>query len=68
MLITIGVGSDKGVDEGLDAVTCCAATATRRSTAARSRSIRVDKRATIGKVHLTIDQLEANRRVKLSPP
>jgi hypothetical protein len=30
--------------------------------------VRVDKKATLGKVHLTLDQLESNSRVKLSPP
>jgi len=30
--------------------------------------IRVDKKATLGKVRLNIDQLESNSRVKLSPP
>jgi len=30
--------------------------------------VRVDETATLGKVHLTLDQLESNSRVKLSPP
>ena len=30
--------------------------------------IRVGKRETIGKVHLTTDQISANPRVKLTPP
>jgi hypothetical protein len=30
--------------------------------------IRVGKRETIGKVHLTTDQISANPRVKLIPP
>lgn len=67
VLITIGVGSEKGVAKGW----------TGKVLRGESDSpldggevtvIRVDKRATLGKVHLNIDQLEANGRVKLSPP
>jgi hypothetical protein len=67
VLITIGVGSDAGVGKDW------------KGQVLRGDSdapidggdvvlVRVGKRDTIGKVHLTTDQISANPKVKLSPP
>ena len=67
VIITIAAGSDQGVGKGW------------RGHILRGDSdnnmdggdvavIRVGKRETIGKVHLTTDQVSANPRVKLSAP
>lgn len=67
VVITISGGSDQGVGKGW------------RGKVLRGDSdspldggevtvIRVGKRETIGKVHLTTDQISSNPRVKLSPP
>jgi hypothetical protein len=67
VLVTISAGTDQGVGKGW------------RGKVLRGDSdspldggdvtvIRVGKRDTIGKVHLTTDQIGANPRVKLSPP
>jgi len=67
LVITIGAGTNAGIGKGWRA------TVLRGDTDAPLAGgevtiIRVDKGATIGKVHLTADQLQANGNVKLSPP
>ena len=67
VLITIGVGSEKGVAKGWTGHVL-RGDGDAALDGGEVTVIRVDKRATLGKVHLNIDQLEANGRVKLSPP
>jgi hypothetical protein len=67
VLITIAAGSEKGVDKGWTGHVLRGSSDTPLD-GGEVTIIRVDKRATLGKVHLNIDQLEANGSVKLSPP
>jgi hypothetical protein len=67
VLITIGLGSEKGVAKGWTGKVL-RGDSDAPLDGGEITIIRVDKRATLGKVHLNIDQLEANGRVKLSPP
>jgi hypothetical protein len=67
VLITIGIGSEKGVDKGWTGHVLRGDSDSPLD-GGEVTVIRVDKRATLGKVRLNIDQLEANGRVKLSPP
>jgi hypothetical protein len=67
VVITIAVGSEKGVAMGWKGQVLRGSSDTPLD-GGEVKIIRVDKRATLGKVHLNIDQLEANGSVKLSPP
>jgi hypothetical protein len=67
VLITIAAGSEKGVDMTWTGHVLRGSSDTPLD-GGDVKIIRVDKRATLGKVHLNIDQLEANGQVKLSPP
>ncbi|MBV8760109.1 MAG: hypothetical protein JO257_22650 [Deltaproteobacteria bacterium] len=67
VLITIAVGSDNGVQKTWKGAVLQGTTDSPLA-GGEVTVIRVDKKATLGKVHLNIDQLESNSRVKLSPP
>jgi hypothetical protein len=67
VLVTISGGSDQGVGKGWHGKVLRADTDSPLDGGDVS-VIRVGKRETIGKVHLTTDQVGANPRVKLSPP
>ena len=67
VLITIAVGSDKGVQKGWK---CNVLQGTTENflPGGDATVIRADKKASLCKVHLNVDQLETNSNVKLSPP
>lgn len=67
VVITISVGSDKGVAQGWKGKVLRGDSDTPIDNG-DVLVIRVGKRETVGKVHLTTDQISSNPRVKLSPP
>lgn len=67
LVITIGVGSEKGVNKDWKAVVLRGSTDEPMSSA-EPVVIKVDKNITVVKVKLTTDQISANNRVRLSPP
>jgi hypothetical protein len=66
-IITIGIGSDAGVGKGWTGRVLRGDTDTPIE-GGEVTVIRVGKRETVGKVHLTTDQIAQNPHVKLSPP
>ena len=66
-LLTVAVGSDNNVAKGWHGKVLRGDSDTPLD-GGDVTVIRVGKRETIGKVHLTTDQVGANPRVKLSPP
>jgi hypothetical protein len=67
VIVTIGLGSDAGVGQDWTAQVLRGDSDTPLY-GSDVAIIRVSKRETIGKVHLTTDQVTANPKVKLSPP
>jgi hypothetical protein len=67
VLITIGAGSDQGVSKSWKGHVLRGDSETPME-GGDVIVVRVEKRKTIGKVHLTTDQISANPRVKLTPP
>jgi hypothetical protein len=67
VVITIAVGSDQGVGKGWTGRVLRGNTDTPID-GGEVQVIRIGKRETIGKVRLTTDQIQANPKVKLSPP
>jgi len=67
VLITIGVGTDQGVQKGWKGHVLRGDTDSYLD-GGDVAVIRVGKRETLGRVHLTVDQINQNQRVKLTPP
>ena len=67
VVITIAVGSDQGVAKGWGG-RVLRGTSDTPMDGGDVHVIRVGKRETVGKVRLTLDQVAANPKVKLSPP
>jgi len=67
IIITVGAGSASGVDKGWRAQVLRGGSNDPLA-GGDVQIIRIDKQATIGKVHLTADQIKQNDKVKLSPP
>jgi len=67
VLITIAVGLDQGVGKTWHGHVLRGDSDTPMD-GGEVTVIRVGKRETVGKVHLTTDQISSNPRVKLSPP
>ena len=67
VLLTIGAGTDQGVQQGWKGQVLRGDTETPLDGGAFN-VVRVGKRESVGKVKLTTDQVAANPRVKLSPP
>jgi len=67
VIITIAAGSDQGVAKGWHGQVLRGDSDSPMDGGSVT-VIRVGKRETIGKVHLTTDQIASNPRVKLSPP
>ena len=67
VLVTVAAGSDQGVNKNWKGHVLRGDTDTAMD-GGDVTVIRVGKRETIGKVHLTTDQISANPRVKLVPP
>ncbi|HEY5924710.1 MAG TPA: hypothetical protein VIV11_23685 [Kofleriaceae bacterium] len=67
VVVTIAVGSDQGVGKGWTGRVLRGDTDSAID-GGDVTVIRVGKRETVGKVRLTIDQVSANPKVKLSPP
>src|SRR3569623_1822287 len=66
-IVTVAAGSDQGVSKAWKGHVLRGDSATPMD-GGEVTVIRVGKRETIGKVHLTTDQISANPRVKLIPP
>ncbi len=66
-IITVGIGSDSGVGKGWKGHVLRGDTDSPIE-GGEVTVIRVGKRETVGKVHLTTDQIAQNPHVKLSPP
>jgi hypothetical protein len=67
VIITIGAGTNSGVKKDWSAHVLRGDSETPLA-GGDVTVIRVDKAVTVGKVHLTTDQIAANARVRLSPP
>jgi hypothetical protein len=67
VIITIAAGTDQGVSKGWKGHVLRGDSETAMD-GGDVTVIRVGKRETVGKVHLTTDQIAANPRVKLTPP
>jgi hypothetical protein len=67
VIITIGAGTNSGIQKGWGAVVL-RGDSDQPLAGGEVTVIRVDKGVTVGKVHLTTDQLSANSRVKLAAP
>jgi hypothetical protein len=67
LIVTIGAGSDSGVQKTWGAHVLRGDT-DQPLAGGEVTVIRVDKKLTVGKVHLTTDQVASNGRVRLSPP
>lgn len=67
VIVTIGVGTNSGVQKTWGA-TVLRGDSDQPLAGGEVTVIRVDKGVTVGKVHLTTDQLTANSRVRLSAP
>jgi hypothetical protein len=67
VIITIAAGTDQGVSKGWAGKVMRGDSDTPME-GGEVMVIRVGKRETVGKVHLTTDQISANPRVKLIPP
>jgi hypothetical protein len=67
LVITIGAGSEQGIGSDWRGVVLKGST-DQPLNGGEIRVARVEKRFTVGKVHLTTDQLAANSRVRLSAP
>lgn len=67
VLITIGAGTDRGVQQGWNGEVLRGSSDSPLDGGA-FKVIRVGKRESVGKVRLTTDQIGANQRVRLSPP
>jgi hypothetical protein len=67
LIITIGQGTNGGIAKGWNA-TVLRGDSDEPLRGGEVTIVRVDKALTVGKVHLTIDQVSANSRVRLSAP
>ncbi len=67
VLVTVAAGSDQGVSKAWKGHVLRGDTDTPME-GGEVTVIRVGKRETLGRVHLTTDQISANPRVKLTPP
>lgn len=67
VIVTIGAGSDKGVAPNWNG-TVLRGDSDQPLSGGDIKVVRVDKAVTVGRVHLTPDQLLSNPRVKLSAP
>jgi hypothetical protein len=67
VIVTIGAGSNSGIEPTWTAHVLSGAT-NQPLAGGEVKVIRVDKAVTVGKVHLTPDQLLANPRVRLAAP
>lgn len=68
VIITVGVGSDQGVGKSGWSGKVLRGDTESPLSGGEVTIIKVDKNKTIGKVHLTTDQVNENPYVKLSPP
>lgn len=66
-IITIGAGSEQGIQKGWTA-RVLRGDGDAPMSSGEVTIIRIGKRDTVGSVHLTTDQLQSNDRVKFSPP
>ena len=66
-IITIGAGSNSGVAHNWT-VTVLRGDTDEPLPGAEVTVVRVDKGVMVGRTQLTVDQLQANPRVRLSPP
>jgi hypothetical protein len=64
VILTVGVGTDQGVDHHWSGTVLAGDTDTPLA-GGELVLIRIDKHITVGKVHLTADQLESNNHVRL---
>ena len=68
VIITIGAGTGLGVQPNWKGVVLKGDSGTTPLDGGEITIIRVGEKETIGSVHLTIDQINANGRVRLSQP
>lgn len=68
VLITIAIGSESQGFSDKWGCRVVQGNSTNPLSGGEVKLIRVDKKATLGRVHLTLDQLEANSNVRCTPP